>query len=144
MRRTVDIALAAVLFLGNALLNGPLFMTGEMPFRGSIEGGYAGMARFISAHPNPWGWDPLPYCGVPTQFLYVPALPYLAALAVHIVPSLSPEYAYRLLTSTMACLGPVTLFLFALWFTRDRSWALAAALVYSVFSPSYGLFPQVE
>ena len=35
------------------------------------------MARFITAHPNPWGWNPFQYCGLPTQFLYVPLLPYL-------------------------------------------------------------------
>lgn len=39
----------------NALLNGPLFMPGEMPFRGSIEDGYVVIARFVSEHPEPWG-----------------------------------------------------------------------------------------
>ena len=64
--------MALAIFLLNVWLNAPLFMTGELPFRGSIEGGYVGMARFISAHPNPWGWNPFPYCGLPTEFMYVP------------------------------------------------------------------------
>jgi hypothetical protein len=144
VRRAATLLGAAAIFLVNTLLYGPLFMRGELPFRGSIEGGYAGMARFISAHPNPWGWNPFQYCGLPTQFLYLPALPYLTALFVRVAPSLPPEYAYRLIVSTAACLGPMALFFFVLYFTRDHRWALGVALIYSLFSPSYGLFPQVE
>src|SRR5205085_4586023 len=86
---------ATVIFCVNVWLNWPLFLPGELPFRGSVEGGYASMARFISMHPNPWGWNPFQYCGVPTQFLYVPGLPYLTALFVRVVPSLAPDYAFR-------------------------------------------------
>ncbi len=144
LRRAVTPAIALAVFLFNAALNRPLFLPGEMPFRGSIEGGYAGMARFISAHPNPWGWNPFQYCGLPTQFLYVPLLPYATALAGRIAPSVAPDYAYRLITAVAACLGPAALFFFALHFTGSRRWALAVALAYSLFSPAYGLFPQVE
>src|SRR6516164_9825058 len=63
VKRFVTPLMALAIFVLNLLLNAPLFMTGEMPFRGSIEGGYVGMARFLSEHPNPWGWNPLPYCG---------------------------------------------------------------------------------
>src|ERR1043165_6049821 len=41
----------------NLWLNAPLFMPGDLPFPGSIERGYVGMARFVSEHPNPWGWN---------------------------------------------------------------------------------------
>src|SRR5207302_3303082 len=110
---------AAAIFAANIWLNAPLFAPGDLPFPGSIERGYVGMARFVSEHPNPWGWNPLQYCGVPTQFMYVPGLPYLTAFVVRLAPSLSPEYAYRLLTALVACLGPVTLFLFVLYFTGN-------------------------
>jgi hypothetical protein len=143
MRRAVDIVLGAALFLFNALMNGPLFMTGEMPFRGSIEGGYAGMARFISAHPNPWGWDPQQYCGLPTQFLYLPGLPYVTAALVHLVPGAQAADVYRILEGILTCLAPVSLFVFVLYFTRSRLWGLLAALAYSIFSPAYGLLPHL-
>jgi len=136
--------MALAIFLLNVWLNGPLFMTGELPFRGSIEGGYVGMARFISAHPDPWGWNPFPYCGLPTQFLYVPALPYLTALWIELLPHASPDSIYRTIVSLMTCLGPVTLFFFALYFTGSRRWSFAMALAYSLLSPSYALFPAVE
>jgi hypothetical protein len=136
--------LAAAILLLNLWLNGPLFLRGDLPFRGSIEAGYVATARFISAHPNPWGWNPFQYCGLPTRFMYVPALPYLTALLVRLMPHASLDYVYRFVVSLATCLGPVTLFVFAVFFTRSRRWALVAALAYSFLSPSYGLFPAVE
>ena len=62
MKRWATSAMALTIFLLNLWLNGPLFMAGELPFRGSIEGGYVAMARFIAGHPNPWGWNPFPFC----------------------------------------------------------------------------------
>ena len=132
-----------ILFL-NLWLNAPLFLSGELPFRGSVEGGYVSMARFLSQHPNPWGWNPFPYCGLPVQFMYVPALPYLSALGIRLLPHISPDLVFRTIVSLAACFGPVTLFFFALHFTRSRRWALVTALAYSFLSPSYGLFPAVE
>jgi hypothetical protein len=135
---------ALAIFLLNVLLNGPLFMHGELPFRGSIEDGYVAIARFVSAHPNPWGWNPFQYCGLPTRFLYVPALPYLTAALAHLMPHVDLAHIYRTIVSLATCAGPVTAFFFALHFTRTRRWSLIAALVYSLLSPSYGLFPAVE
>ena len=102
------------------------------------------MARFFAANPNPWGWNPTQYGGLPAQFTYLPSLPYVAGLISRLAPSLEPDYAYRLLASTFACLGPATLFLFVLYFTRSRWWALAAALAYTFFSPSYYLVHTID
>lgn len=140
----LDAALAAAIFLVNAGLNGPLFLPGEMPFRGSIEGGYAGTARFIAANPHPWGWNPLQYGGLPAQSMYLPALPYLAAGMMWLAPGAAPEHVYRVTAATLACLGPVTLYFFALLFTRSRRWALAIALAYTFFSPVYGLIRTID
>jgi len=144
MKRLATPLLALAIFLLNVWLNAPLFLEGELPFRGSIEGGYVAIARFVSAHPNPWGWDPFQYCGLPTRFLYVPALPYLTAFLAHLLPHVPLAFIYRVIVSAMTCLGPVTVFFFALYFTGSRRWSLAAALVYGFLSPSYGLFPAVE
>ncbi|MEO8369776.1 MAG: 6-pyruvoyl-tetrahydropterin synthase-related protein [Candidatus Solibacter sp.] len=144
-RERLATPLLALLILGlNLWLNAPLFMAGELPFRGSVENGYVGMARFLSQHPSVWGWNPLPYCGLPVQFIYVPGLLYAAALGIRLLPATDPDLVYRTLTALATCMGPVTLFLFATYFTRSRKWALVAALAYSLMSPSYGLFPAVE
>jgi hypothetical protein len=144
VNRLLTPLIAIAIFASNVWLNRPLFMHGELPFRGSIEGSYAGMARFISEHPNPWGWNPLQYGGLPTQFMYLPGLPYLTALTVRLAPHAQPDYTYRVITAIAACLGPVAVFFFALRFTGSRKWSLVAALAYEFFSPAYGLFPAVE
>lgn len=144
MKRLATPLLAAIIFLLNVWLNAPLFMAGDLPFPGSIERGYVSMARFLSQNPNPWGWNPLPYCGLPTQFMYVPALPYFSALWIRLLPHTSPDMVWRTIVSLMTCLGPVTLFFFALYFTGSRRWSFAMALAYSFLSPSYALFPAVE
>lgn len=144
MKRLATPLLALAIFLLNVWLNAPLFMAGDLPFPGSIERGYVGMARFVSQHPSPWGWNPYPYCGLPTQFMYVPGLPYFTALWIHLLPHVTPDTIYRTIVSLMTCLGPVTLFLMALYFTGSRKWSFIAAVTYSLISPSYALFPAVE
>jgi hypothetical protein len=139
-----NLVIAIGLFALNVALNIPLFESGEMSYRDSIEGGYASMARFFSAHPNPWGWNPTQYCGLPAQFTYVPGLLYLAAAAGRLAPSLEIDHVYRIVASMFACLGPATLFLFAVYFTRSCWWALAIGLAYTFCSPSYLLVHAID
>ncbi len=131
------------LFTLNVWLNWPLFVPGELPFRGSIGSGYASMARFVAGHPSPWGWNPTQYCGLPTLNTYLPALIYLAALLDRFFPT-DAEYTWRLLTAIFTCLGPSTLYLFVRYFTRSRAWALATALVTVFLSPAYGLIHTID
>ncbi len=126
------------------MLNPPLFSNGAQPYRGSIEAGYAGIAHFFSQHPNPWGWNPFFYCGLPSQFVYLPVVPYTVALMEWARPSLEPLHAYRIVVALLACLGPVTLFLFAARAGGSRGWALVAALGYTLCSPSYDLFQAID
>ena len=134
-----DLWIALALFALNVALTYPLSVPGDTPYRDSIEGGYAAMSRFIDAHPSPWGWNPFQYCGLPTQFLYVPALHYAVAL----LPG-NPVYTYKLLTATFACLGPATLYLFFVFFTGSRLWAFVTAIAYTFCSPIYGLVSQAD
>ena len=138
-----NLFIALAIFALNAVLNVPLFRPGAMPYRDSIELGYAAMARFFYLHPNPWGWNPLQYCGLPSQFIYLPGLQYIAATLAHLLP-IEPTYLYRLLAATLACLGPSTAFLFILYFTRQRWWALATALGYTLFSPLYSMVATID
>jgi hypothetical protein len=135
-------AATVAIFALNVLLHAPLFAPGEMPYRDSIEGGYAGMSRFFADNPNPWGWNPTQYMGLPAQFTYLPAMPYGAAL-LHYAAGFPPDYAYRVLTAALACAGPASLFAFVLYFTRSRRWAVAVALAYTLFSPLYGLIHTI-
>jgi hypothetical protein len=144
VKRLATPLMAVAIFLLNVWLNAPLFTPGELPFRGSIEDSYVAMARFIAQHPDPWGWNPFVYCGIATGHMYVPLVPYTTALGIHLLPHLAPDFIYRTLVSLATCAGPVALFFFALYFTGSRWWAFGTAIAYSLFSPSYGLFPAVE
>ncbi len=138
-----DLAIVLGLFGLNAALNLPLFLPGELPFRGSIGAGYASMARFVAEYPNPWGWNPTQYCGLPTLSTYLPALVYLTAALDHLFPT-DAEYTWRLLTAVFTCFGPSTLYLFVRYFTRSRGWAIVSALAGIFCSPSYGLIRTID
>ena len=142
-RWRIPLLMAALLLL-NLSLSIAFFMKGDLPYRGSIEGGYGGTARFISAHPDPWGWNPLQYCGLPTQFTYLPSLPYITALSTRLRPRAAPEHLYRAWTGLLTAFGPVMVFAFTYYFTRSWKWALAAGLAFTFVSPVYGMYRQID
>jgi hypothetical protein len=143
-RKHLPLAIGLILLAAlNFSLYGPLFSPEESPYRGSIAQGYAGITRFIAEHPNPWGWNPQQYAGLPTQFTYPPLLPYTAS-AIHWLTGLDPFPSYRFLISALACLGPVTL-AFAFWYFTGSTWlSLLLGVAYSICSPVYGLFTQID
>ncbi len=144
LRRAWAAAWAPVLLLAlNVILNSVLFLPGERLYRGSIEPGYVSMARFVAENPNPWGWKPEHYCGLPARFAYLPGLPYLAAAGIWLSGG-DPSQVYRVITVTLASFGPVAFFFLALYLFRDRRWALAAGAVYTFFSPFYILIPYLS
>ncbi len=132
------------LFLLNAALCLVFFLPGEGVYRDSIELGYASMARFFAAHPNPFGWVPLQYGGMPAHLWYLPLIPFTGAALIRLLPFLEPYYAYRLLIVSLACLAPVTLFYFVHRFTRERRWAAFAALLFTLVSFGYAIFPALD
>ncbi len=138
-----DVLVVLALFALGVALNLPLFFDGESSYRGSIAGGYAAKARFVAADPNPWGWNPYSYCGLPMQFVYLPLVPYAAALLGWAL-SLGPYLGYKLLVAVLTCLTPAAVYLLARHFTRSRWWALAPAFTYTLYSPLYGLIGAID
>jgi hypothetical protein len=136
--------IAAGLFLLQLVCNYPFFLPGESPYRDSIEAGYASMAHFVSRYPDPFGWNPTQYFGLPTQMWYLPGVPYAVALAIKLAPFLTPEHVHRIVVTTAANLVPVTTFLFAAYFMQSRLYALIAALAYTFFSPAYYYFYALD
>jgi hypothetical protein len=98
------------------------------------------MARMIAAHPHPWGWNPMMYAGLPTQFLYLPGIPYIVAAAGW----LTGTDALRLVTGAAACLAPLSAAALIFYFTRSRGAALGAAMATSLLSPGYFFFEQLS
>src|ERR1039458_2525551 len=65
--------LALAIFLLNVCLNAPLFMPGELPFRGSIENGYEAIARLARSAIS-CGVYGLKFCTMRTLSLSCPTL----------------------------------------------------------------------
>ncbi|HEX8985562.1 MAG TPA: hypothetical protein VF767_09025, partial [Bryobacteraceae bacterium] len=108
----------------------------------SIEGAYIGLARYAAANWRDLTWFPLWYGGIPYQNTYLPLL-HLAVAAVSKLLGLAPGLAYHATTAVLYCLGPVALFLFAKEISKSRTYSFAAALLYSLTSPSLVLIPVV-
>lgn len=132
-----------ILWLVSVWMHAPLFSRLDPPFRDSIEAGYQSMARFVAQHPNPWGWNPTQYGGMPTQFMYLPVMPYTAA-ALSWLTGIDAAYAHRLVAATLATLAPVTLFALVWYFLRSPRWAAVTGFAYLIYSPLYGLVEAVD
>ncbi|HYM11011.1 MAG TPA: hypothetical protein VEU62_09765, partial [Bryobacterales bacterium] len=135
---------AAVIFAFNLALVGHLVTADRLIYRGSIEGAFIGLARFLSHHPNPFGWYPYWYGGTPIQFTYTPGLHYLNALVMRLLPFLSAGQAYHAVSAVMYSLGSVTAAYLAYFFTRERWWALGAGMLYSLWTPALWLIRAVR
>ncbi len=109
---------------------------------GSIESTFIALARYIMEHPWELTWFPWWYGGVPYQNTYPPLLHLLVA-AVASVAGISAPLAYHAVTAAAYCLGPVSLFWMGSRLSGRRLGSLAAAVLYSVFSPAALLTPSV-
>lgn len=122
------------LFAVNAYIVRELFAVEYLPFMGSIEGAYIGLARQLSRN---WDltWWPLWYAGIPYQNTYPPLLHWITALAARFT-HVSPAHSYHFVTAFFYCIGPVTLFWMAYRLSGLLWPSFAGGLAYSLFSPS--------
>lgn len=135
---------AVLLLVINVVLNWRIFLPGVTPYRGSIERGYAYMANWVAQQPDPWGWNPLQYCGLPTHFVYLPLLPYWSALWIRILAVADPNEVHRVTCAAALCLGAVSVYAFARYFGSSRWVAFSAGLAVTFCSPLYRLIDTIR
>ncbi len=140
----LDHLVAALVLILNLALNWRIFLPGVTPYRGSIERGYAYMANLVAQHPNPWAWNPMQYCGLPTHFVYLPLLPYWNALWIRLIPSIDPTQVHRATCAFALCLGVASVYLFVRYFGASRGAAFCACLAVTFLSPLYLLIETIE
>ena len=140
----LDQFIAALLLLLNVALNWRIFLPGVTPYRGSIERGYAYMANLVAHHPNPWAWNPMQYCGLPTHFVYLPLLPYWNSLWIRLIPGIDPTQVHRATCAFALCLGVASVYLFVRYFGAGRGAAFCASLAVTLISPLYLLIGAIE
>jgi hypothetical protein len=129
------------LFAVNALLCGPLFGIAYLDDFQSNEGTFITFARFLSAHWPHVRWFPWFNAGMPFENTYLP-LTSFATAAIAAAAHCSPAHALHILAALAYSLAPVFLYLFAARLSGRRAASLAAALLWSLFSPSI-LIPRI-
>ncbi len=134
---------AAALFALNAYITLRLFRTAYLGQMGSIEAAYIGLARYAAQHWNDMGWFPLWYGGIPYADTYPPLLHWITALFLGLTGT-SPGLACHFVAAVFYCLGPVTLFWLAWRLSGNRACAFAAAVGYSLVSPTCLLVREVR
>jgi hypothetical protein len=133
--------LAASLFALNAAICWQLFLAEYLDNFQSIEGVFSSLARFLTQNSPHTSWFPWFDAGLPFENTYLPLVPWLTAL-VAFATRFSFNHALHLLAAMAYCLAPVLLFLFARKISGRTAPAFAAALLWSVFSPSV-LIPKI-
>jgi hypothetical protein len=135
------LCLAAALFALNAAICWPLFGADYLDNFQSNEGVFMSLARLLGQHFPHSAWFPWFDAGIPFENTYLPLVPALVAL-VSSATGASFAHALHFLAALAYCLAPVFLFLFARRVSGRTAPAFAAALLWSVFSPSV-LIPQI-
>ena len=135
-------ALVVVLLSLNLWICWRLFFVEYTQHFSSVEGFFIAIARYISTHWGGFAWWPLWHCGMPHSETYVP-LVHLIVAALISLTKISAAHAYHDVTAVTYSLGAVTLFLMTMGLGARRGAAFLAALIYSLFSPSALLQPDV-
>ena len=109
----------------------------------SIEGVFMALARYVRDHFSDTDWWPYWFCGMPFRNTYQPALPFTTA-AVSALTGLSSARSFHIVEAIVYALGPVAVYWLARRLSNSNSAGLAAALLYSLLSPSAWLIPEIR
>lgn len=134
---------ASFVFLLNLALNWRIVLPGITPYRGSIERGYAYMARLVADNPDYLSWNPLQYGGLPIHYVYLPLLPYFNALFLWASPALDATYVHRAVCAAAVFLAPAAVVLLVHNWTGRLAQAFWSAIVFTLFSPLYFLIDAI-
>lgn len=130
-------AAAVVVFLLNLAINWRILLPGVSPYRGSIERGYAYMARLFAGNPDYLSWNPLQYGGIPMHYVYLPLLPYFDALWLWLIPDADATNVHRAVCAVALFLTPAAAFLLIRDWTGRAGPAFSSALAVTLISPLY-------
>jgi hypothetical protein len=133
--RGLRLLAALFLFALNLAISWRLLFVHHLPWFNSIEPYFFALAEHVKAHwPHP-GWYPCWYAGMPFEYTYAPLLLHSTA-AASFIARCSVPHAFHICVALFYSLGPVTLYLLVLEFSRKLDAAIFAGVCYSLWSPS--------
>ncbi|HTC86806.1 MAG TPA: hypothetical protein VK686_00840 [Bryobacteraceae bacterium] len=110
-------------------------------YMNSMHGFWIALAKHAGSNWLQLNWWPYWGCGLPFQFTYAPLIPVLIA-AWTAVTGVSHILAFQSIAGVVYCLSPLTLFAMAWLLMRAPGYAFAAALCYSLLSPTQLIVPD--
>ena len=125
----------AILIAINAYVARDLFTAEFIHQMGSVEGSFIAISRWMIEHWGDLKWFPLWFTGMPFLKIYQPGFHALVAGAAAVF-HWTPQHAYHVVNALVYCLQPVTLFWLCYRITNSRGYGFAAAVFYSLLSPS--------
>ncbi len=132
---------AIAVFWVNCYIIRDVFFLNDSGHMNSMQGFWMAMARLADTQWFRPGWWPYFDGGAPFEFVYAPLTPGLVAMWSHLA-SVSPSRAWFGVTALYYILGPLTLYMLALWLTRSAVASTAVAMCYTLISPSSLLIPD--
>ena len=131
-----------LIFVGTALLIGPLWRVKYLDNWGSIESIFISDARFLRDHGFHPQWQPDWYCGTRWDYIYPPALRYGTAL-IGLYPNMTTARAYHIYTAFFYSLGIVGVYFLVRLGSGARRWALVAAAASALLAPCFLFFQNI-
>jgi hypothetical protein len=135
------IFICLTLFALNAVICGPLFGVEYLDDFQSNEGAYMTFGGFLLRYWPHVGWFPWFNAGIPFENTYLPLVGVLVAVLARL-GSCSPAHAFHFIAALTYSLAPVFLFLFARALSGRIAPGAAAAVLWSLLSPSV-IFPLI-
>ena len=127
----------------NCAIAGGLFRIEYTIHRGSIEAAYISISEQILRHGFGLGWWPLWYVGIPFQNTYPPVL-HVAVAGWAKLAGITAALAHHQVTAACYLGGALAVYGLAWQLSRRRTASFAAALIWSVASPSAWLIPAIR
>lgn len=137
------IFLVLILFALNIFLIWPLFFGQYTQSLGSIESAFLTDIIFITKNFPHLSWSPLWYLGFPFHFAYPPLIPYFLAFISSLF-NLSIPSLYRFFIAFFYALGPISLYFFVRYLTKNNLVAFISAFLYSILPSFVYLIPEVR
>jgi hypothetical protein len=138
----LHLAVFSCLFLLNLIIVWRLLGSEYLIHYGSIEPIFYALARYLGKHWRHPGWWREWMGGMPFSCTYQPLFHYLNAFVAS-KTHWSPARAFHFDLGVSYALGPSMLYLLAFRLTKRIGPALLAALIYSLWSPSALLIPDI-
>ena len=138
------VLLCLVLLLGvNLLIVAKLFAVQYLVYNGSVEGTFIALSRLMAKYPGQWAWWPFWGCGMPFETAYLPFSHWIVAAFI-LLTRMDAGRAFHVVMAAVYAGGALSVYWLGLALSRRWLASFVAALLYSCFSFSNLMVPEIR